>query len=111
MYGPIKLFSGSSNPDLTEAIASHLGMEVGEAKLGRFSDGEIQVEINDNVRGRDVFLVQSTCSPSNDHIMELLNIGPHGCGAGCSMACGRWWPHAGDDSLRSRRDGSRWPNQ
>ncbi len=72
MYGPIKLFSGSSNPDLTEAIASHLGMEVGEAKLGRFSDGEIQVEINDNVRGRDVFLVQSTCSPSNDHIMELL---------------------------------------
>ncbi len=39
MYGPIKLFSGSSNPDLTEAIASHLGMEVGEAKLGRFSDG------------------------------------------------------------------------
>ena len=72
MYGPIKLFSGSSNPALTEAIASHLGMEVAEAKLGRFSDGEIQVEINDNVRGRDVFLVQSTCSPSNDHIMELL---------------------------------------
>jgi ribose-phosphate pyrophosphokinase len=72
MYGPIKLFSGSSNPVLTEAIASHLGMEVAEAKLGRFSDGEIQVEINDNVRGRDVFLVQSTCSPSNDHIMELL---------------------------------------
>jgi ribose-phosphate pyrophosphokinase len=72
MYGPIKLFSGSSNPDLTEAIANHLGMEVAEAKLGRFSDGEIQVEINDNVRGRDVFLVQSTCSPANDHIMELL---------------------------------------
>jgi ribose-phosphate pyrophosphokinase len=72
MYGPIKLFSGSSNPVLTEAIASHLGMDVAEAKLGRFSDGEIQVEINDNVRGRDVFLVQSTCSPANDHIMELL---------------------------------------
>ncbi len=71
MYGPIKLFSGSANPDLTEAIAVHLGSEVAEAKIGRFSDGEIQVEIIDNVRGRDVFLVQPTSTPANDHIMEL----------------------------------------
>ena len=72
MIGAIKLISGNANADLAEKIASHQGLPVSEAKVNRFSDGEIQVEISDNVRGRDVFLIQSTCSPANEHLMELL---------------------------------------
>jgi ribose-phosphate pyrophosphokinase len=72
MFGPIKVISGNAHPTLAEDIVSHLGLELGHAKVSRFSDGEIQVEIDDNVRGRDVFLIQPTCSPANDHIMELL---------------------------------------
>ena len=72
MIGAIKLISGNANPGLAERIASHQGLPVCEAKVSRFSDGEIQVEIADNVRGRDVFLIQPTCSPANENIMELL---------------------------------------
>ena len=72
MIGAIKLISGNANPALAERIASHQGLPVCEAKVSRFSDGEIQVEIADNVRGRDVFLIQPTCSPANENIMELL---------------------------------------
>ncbi len=72
MFGPIKVISGNAHPTLAEDIVSHLGLELGHAKVSRFSDGEIQVEIDDNVRGRDVFLIQPTSSPANDHIMELL---------------------------------------
>jgi ribose-phosphate pyrophosphokinase len=66
------LFSGSSNRPLAEAIARSLGVSLGGAEIGRFSDGEVQVEITENVRGRDVFVIQSTCMPTNDNIMELL---------------------------------------
>ena len=72
MHSEIKLFTGNANPALAAAIAEYLEMPVGRAKVGRFSDGEINVEIADNVRGRDVFLIQPTCSPANDHLMELL---------------------------------------
>ena len=72
MFGPIKVISGNAHPTLAEDIVSHLGLELGHAVVSRFSDGEIQVEIDDNVRGRDVFLIQPTSSPANDHIMELL---------------------------------------
>ena len=72
MHSEIKLFTGNANPDLASAIAGYLEIPVGRAKVGRFSDGEINVEIADNVRGRDVFLIQPTCSPANDHLMELL---------------------------------------
>lgn len=72
MVSEIKLFTGNANPALAARIATYLGIPVGEAKVGRFSDGEIQVEIGENVRGRDVFLVQSTCAPTNDNLMELL---------------------------------------
>ena len=72
MIGAIKLISGNANADLAEKIASHQGLPLCEAKVNRFSDGEIQVEISDNVRGRDVFLIQSTCSPANEHLMEVL---------------------------------------
>ncbi len=66
------LFNGNSNPALAQAVARELGEELGGARVNRFSDGEIQVEITRNVRGRDVFLVQSTCSPANENLMELL---------------------------------------
>ncbi|MBR4893161.1 MAG: ribose-phosphate pyrophosphokinase [Clostridia bacterium] len=68
----IKIFSGNSNPELAKAIANILGLEVGQATVTKFSDGEISVNIYETVRGSDVFVVQSTCSPVNDNLMELL---------------------------------------
>ncbi|SKA95397.1 ribose-phosphate pyrophosphokinase [Caloramator quimbayensis] len=68
----IKIFTGNSNPDLAAEIADVVGVELGNAEVGRFSDGEISVNINETVRGADVFVVQSTCAPVNDNLMELL---------------------------------------
>jgi len=68
----IKIFTGSANRPLAEAIGRDLGVPLGQAEIGRFSDGEVQVEITENVRGGDVFVIQSTCTPTNDHLMELL---------------------------------------
>ena len=65
------LFTGNANPALAQQIASNLGIELGHAKVGRFSDGEVDIEIHQNVRARDVFVVQSTCSPTNENVMEL----------------------------------------
>jgi ribose-phosphate pyrophosphokinase len=72
MQGELMLFSGNANPGLARRICQRLGQPLSESYVGRFSDGEIRVEIGANVRGRDVFLVQSTCAPSNDNLMELL---------------------------------------
>ena len=66
------LFTGNANPVLAQEIATHLGAELGKASIGRFSDGEVTVEIQQNVRARDVFVVQSTCAPTNENLMELL---------------------------------------
>lgn len=66
------LFTGNANPVLAQEIATHLGVELGKASVGRFSDGEVTVEIRQNVRARDVFVVQPTCAPTNEHLMELL---------------------------------------
>ena len=66
------LFTGNANPVLAQQIASHLGVELGQASVGRFSDGEVTVEIRQNVRARDVFVVQPTCTPTNENVMELL---------------------------------------
>ncbi len=68
----IKIFTGNSNPPLAQEICDHLSVGLSSAKVHTFSDGEIQVEISDNVRGRDVFLIQSTCAPTNNHLMEML---------------------------------------
>lgn len=68
----LKIFTGNANPELAEEIAQYLGVSVGDAKCTRFSDGEIQVKINESVRGADVFIMQPTCSPVNEHLMELL---------------------------------------
>jgi ribose-phosphate pyrophosphokinase len=70
--GEIKLFTGNSNRPLAEAISANLGVPLGGAEIGRFSDGEVQVEITENVRGGDVFVIQSISTPTNDNLMELL---------------------------------------
>src|SRR6187551_3026279 len=66
------LFTGNANPALAHDIARHLMVPLGRASVGRFSDGEVNVEIMENVRGRDVFILQSTSPPTNDHLMEML---------------------------------------
>lgn len=68
----LKIFSGNANRALAEEIAEYLGVSVGSASVSKFSDGEIQVKINESVRGADIFVIQPTCYPANDHIMELL---------------------------------------
>src|SRR5512141_756640 len=72
MENRIRIFSGNSNPTLAEKICANLKVPLGSAKVKTFSDGEIMVEIGENVRGRDVYVVQSTCSPTNNNLMELL---------------------------------------
>jgi ribose-phosphate pyrophosphokinase len=70
----LKILSGNANPVLARDICRRLGIELSEAKVGRFSDGEIQVKVIDNVRGADCYVIQPTCSPVNEHLMELLII-------------------------------------
>jgi len=70
--GPITIFSGNAHPKLAQDIAHHLRIPLGKISVGRFSDGEINCEILENVRGRDVFLIQPTCPPTNENLMELL---------------------------------------
>lgn len=66
------VFTGNANPELAHKVADHLGISLGDVKAGRFSDGEVHVELMENVRGRDVFIVQPTCSPTNDNLLEML---------------------------------------
>jgi len=68
----LMVFTGNANPALAEKIAQNLGIPLGKATVSKFSDGEITVEINENVRGKDVFVVQSTCAPTNDNLMEIM---------------------------------------
>jgi ribose-phosphate pyrophosphokinase len=68
----MKLFAGNATPELAQKVAKRLFIELGDAVVGRFSDGEISVQINENVRGSDVFIIQSTCAPTNDNLMELI---------------------------------------
>ncbi len=66
------VFAGNSNPELVQKVVDHLHIPLGKASVGRFSDGEVSAEIQENVRGKDVFIIQSTCAPTNDNLMELL---------------------------------------
>ena len=68
----LTIFTGNANPALAEAVASQMQLQLGKAFVGRFSDGEIQVEIQENVRGKNVVVIQSTCDPTNDNLMELM---------------------------------------
>ena len=68
----LMLFSGGANKDLAARVAKQLHLDLGHADVGQFSDGEVTVEIHENVRGKDVFLLQSTCAPTSHNLMELL---------------------------------------
>ncbi len=68
----MRIFTGNANPKLAEAVCKHLNISLGRCVVGRFSDGEVMVELLENVRGRDVFILQSTCAPTNDNLMEIL---------------------------------------
>ncbi|MBL4909612.1 MAG: ribose-phosphate pyrophosphokinase [Alteromonadaceae bacterium] len=68
----MKIFAGNATPELAKKIAERLCISLGDAKVGSFSDGEISVELNENVRGADVFIIQSTCAPTNNNLMELI---------------------------------------
>ena len=74
MSSKMMVFTGNSNRDLAKKVANRLYLELGSAKVDKFSDGEVTVELNENVRGKDVFVLQSTCEPTNDNLMELLLI-------------------------------------
>ncbi|MEQ1630200.1 MAG: ribose-phosphate pyrophosphokinase [Gallionella sp.] len=68
----LMVFTGNANPKLAEAVTQHLHIPLGRANVGRFSDGEVMVELMENVRGKDVFVLQSTCAPTNDSLMEVM---------------------------------------
>jgi ribose-phosphate pyrophosphokinase len=71
-YDSLMVFTGNANPRLAEDVVRHLNIHLGRATVGRFSDGEVLVEILENVRGKDVFVLQSTCTPTNDNLMEIM---------------------------------------
>ncbi|MBU1663889.1 MAG: ribose-phosphate pyrophosphokinase, partial [Gammaproteobacteria bacterium] len=71
-YDSLMVFTGNSHPKLAEDVVRYLNISMGRATVGRFSDGEVNVEIMENVRGKDVFVLQSTCSPTNDSLMEIM---------------------------------------
>ncbi len=68
----LMVFSGNANPKLALSVVQHLNLPLGRVRVSRFSDGEVMVEVNENVRGKDVFVLQSTCAPTNDNLMELM---------------------------------------
>lgn len=68
----LMVFTGNANPDLAQKVVDNIGKELGDISVSQFSDGEVCVELNENVRGRDVFVIQSTCKPTNDNLIELI---------------------------------------
>jgi len=85
------VFAGNANRELAEQICERLGLDLGEANVGRFSDDETQLEILENVRGRDVFIVQSICKPANDNLMEILLMCDALRRASVGRSARRWW--------------------
>ncbi|WP_024304099.1 ribose-phosphate pyrophosphokinase [Pseudogulbenkiania sp. MAI-1] len=73
-YDSLMVFTGTANPELAQNVVKHLDISLGRADVGKFSDGEVAVELLENVRGRDVFILQSTCNPTNDNLMEILTM-------------------------------------
>ena len=71
-FDNLMVFTGNANPKLAQKVAKHLNIQLGKAIVSRFSDGEVMVELLENVRGKDVFVLQSTCQPTNDHLMEMM---------------------------------------
>jgi ribose-phosphate pyrophosphokinase len=75
-YDSMMVFTGNANPKLAADVVKRLNISLGRAVVGRFSDGEVNVEVLENVRGKDCFVLQSTCAPTNDNLMELLRSWP-----------------------------------
>lgn len=73
-YDSLMVFTGNANPELAQRVVKHLGISLGNASVGKFSDGEVAIELLENVRGRDVFILQPTCAPTNDNLMEILTM-------------------------------------
>ena len=73
-YDSLMVFTGTANPELAQNVVKHLDISLGRADVGKFSDGEVAVELLENVRGRDVFILQPTCAPTNDNLMEILTM-------------------------------------
>lgn len=73
-YDSLMVFTGTANPELAQNVVKHLDISLGRADVGKFSDGEVAIELLENVRGRDVFILQSTCAPTNDNLMEILTM-------------------------------------
>jgi ribose-phosphate pyrophosphokinase len=71
-FDNLMVFTGNANPKLAQQVAKQLNIQLGKATVSKFSDGEVMVELLENVRGKDVFVLQSTCAPTNDHLMELM---------------------------------------
>src|SRR4029079_13909515 len=71
-FDNLMVFTGNANPRLAQSVAKQLNIQLGKANVSKFSDGEIMVELLENVHGKDVFVLQSTCAPTNDHLMELM---------------------------------------
>ena len=71
-FDNLMLFTGNANPRLAQRVAKNLNIQLGRSTVSRFSDGEVMVELLENVRGKDVFVLQSTCAPTNDHLMEMM---------------------------------------
>jgi ribose-phosphate pyrophosphokinase len=71
-FDNLMVFTGTANPRLAQKVAKHLNVQLGKATVSKFSDGEVMVELLENVRGKDVFVLQSTCAPTNDHLMEMM---------------------------------------
>src|SRR5258707_13064247 len=71
-FDNLMVFTGNANPKLAQKVARNLNVQLGKATVSKFSDGEVMVELLENVRGKDVFVLQSTCAPTNDNLMELL---------------------------------------
>ncbi|RBL67267.1 ribose-phosphate pyrophosphokinase, partial [Pseudomonas sp. MWU13-2625] len=73
-YDSLMVFTGTANPELAQNVVKHLDISLGRADVGKFSDGEVAVELLENVRGRDGFILQSTCAPTNENLMEILTM-------------------------------------
>ena len=100
-YDSLMVFTGNANPKLAQDVVRHLNIRVGRATVGRFSDGEVMVEILENVRGKDVFVLQSTCMPTNDTLSGIARAG------GCAEAGFRRADHGGNPLFRLRPPGQK----
>ena len=103
--GQLKVFSGNANVPLAEKICSYLEMPLGAIQVSRFSDGEITVEIKENVRGKDIYVIQPTCRPVNENLMELLVImdALKRASAGCITAVVPYYAYARQDRKTAPR--------